>query len=653
MEQPPPQPDLARMRVDGDAEGLCEALRSGDDMTASMAVALLGDLADPSAADALIAYLESPGKARGWNFEVTVTALGRLREPRAVPALLRSLGTEREVEQEAAVLRALAAIGGPEAVRALVDRLTDEPASPAVLDALAELRPPEAVHPLLVALWVLLPGDAVRAVQVLGELRDPRAGPALLFLAHAQDSPVDLRRAAVEALCALPRINQLSRPGRHHEHLLLRALCDPDRETAHAAAQLLSRTHEGRHQLWGVLRIAVYDPRSPHAPPSAVLAVCGQVVKRPKLGDSRSGEDNAALVKLLRAAPTTTVRRASAAALGALGGEQTVDALLAALGDERIVEAVASEVSRLRAPPVGELLTLLADGGEGPQRWGAAVALGLLGSEEATPLLLAALDEEEPPKLRTAAADALGALRHRPAAERLAALAADEAEPGTLRAHAVRALGLIGAPESLPVLLACACSAKEPVRLRAVDALGEFPSPEAAEALGVVVARDANREAARAALHALGRIGAPAAPVLVSLSGQLRTDVAGELIAALAGCEGPEVDAALGQLARTPHPDEIHAAVADALGGRHSPESAASLGVLLADEHRYFCTRAALRALARLGTEEAAEHVLAYGLSAGYYFEEEVREALSALAEGSSKEPRHAGRGDSAGQGAS
>ncbi|MYY85371.1 HEAT repeat domain-containing protein, partial [Streptomyces sp. SID335] len=109
-------------------------------------------------------------------------------------------------------------------------------------------------------------------------------------------------------------------------------------------------------------------------------------------------------------------------------------------------------------------------------------------------------DDTTPVAVRASAADALGALRHAAAAPLLAALATQEEQPGTLRAHAVRALGSIGVPDMLPVVLACARSPHEAVRGRAVVALGAFPVPEAARALGEFVTPGAEPDLARAAV---------------------------------------------------------------------------------------------------------------------------------------------------------
>lgn len=149
-------------------------------------------------------------------------------------------------------------------------------------------------------------------------------------------------------------------------------------------------------------------------------------------------------------------------------------------------------------------------------RWG--------GIEHTVPALLTGLaDDTAPTAVRTSAADALGALWHPEAAAPLAPLAEDEEQPGTVRARTVRALGLIGTPDTLAVVLACARSPHEAVRARAVTALRAFPVAEAAQVLGEFVTHSVaphgtEPDIARAAAHTLGRIGAPALPVLGALA---------------------------------------------------------------------------------------------------------------------------------------
>ncbi|WP_197356066.1 HEAT repeat domain-containing protein, partial [Streptomyces clavuligerus] len=317
--------------------------------------------------------------------------------------------------------------------------------------------------------------------------------------------------------------------------------------------------------------------------------------------------------RLLRDAPAPLVRRHAAAALAAVGGARAVDALTAALGDERITEAVAEIVARLPDPPVDRLLALLTGDGAAARR-GAAVALGRLGCAEAAPALLAAVDGVDPAGVR-AAVDALGALRYRPAVPYLAVLAADTGEPGTVRARAVRALGLIGAAGALPVVLAAARDPRGVVRARAAQALGAFAVPEAAEALGALAAGDADPDVARAAARALGRIGAPALPVLGGLAARPRPDggpLMDDVVDALAECPGGAADAVLNRLVTDLPPGPARVRATGALSGRRVPEAVPALAALLLDDREYAGHADALRGLAAIGGEPATGHVLAY-----------------------------------------
>ncbi|MCZ0991634.1 HEAT repeat domain-containing protein [Streptomyces diastatochromogenes] len=97
-----------------------------------------------------------------------------------------------------------------------------------------------------------------------------------------------------------------------------------------------------------------------------------------------------------------------------------------------------------------------------------------------------------------------------------AALAEDEEQPSTVRARAVRALGLIGAPDTLPVVLACARSPHEAVRAQAVPAWAGFPWRRRRRHWEFVThstePHGTEPDVARAAVHALGRIGARPCP---------------------------------------------------------------------------------------------------------------------------------------------
>ncbi|EPH39743.1 HEAT repeat domain-containing protein [Streptomyces aurantiacus] len=664
MEQASSVADLVRMRMDGDVAGLCRATRSEVlDVRLSATEMLGGSTGSPEAVETLFACLR-----RGPRWQAA-KALGDLREHGAVPELLRMLAESRHSREQLdePVVDALVAIGGPEVVRGLVD-LCDQLATGRgywtvrVLDALAALRAPEAVTPLLAALWKYLPERAERVVRTLGAIGDPRAASALLVLAHSPAPGTHLRRAAVTALHALPDADW---PPTHQwppvEQLLRPPQLDPDPETARLATALLARTGDGRDHLWDVLRRASRTPHDPEAPPHAVAAVCAHIAAEPDLFDvdvPERDEHRALLRHHLRESKAPTVRRAAAGALASYAGAEASEALLAALDDAPLSDTVADLVARLPEPPLRKLLDLFTGTDLSvAQRCGAARALGAIGHPVAASELLSALaDDTAPTAVRTAVVDALGALRLLEAAAPLATLADDEEEPGTLRARAVRALGLIGDPDTLPVVLACARSPHEAVRGRAVAALGGFPVPEAAQALGEFVTLSAEPhgtepDIARAALHALGRIGAPALPVLVALADiadDLSEDLADRLVTALAVRPEAEATAVLGRLATSPptrkamstRPGEgrlatsrpAREAASAALSERATPECVAPLAAVLATDMWLGIREAAVRALLKIGTDEAHEHVLAFCRAATHFYGWHI-EALDVIAE--------------------
>ncbi|WP_157855894.1 HEAT repeat domain-containing protein [Streptomyces aureocirculatus] len=661
--------EVMRMRMAGDVAGLCRATRSENHDAAVYATAMLGSaVRTPEVVRTLRLCLtreDEPLPGLRWH---ALVSLGRLRVESAVPLILRTLAESDHDRQQLdePACEALLAIGGPEVVRGLVDlceRLRSGRGywTVRVLDALAALRAPEAVTPLLALLWAYLPELAVRVVRTLGAIGDPRAASALLVLAHSPASDTHLRRAAVQALHALPAA-EWPPPHRHPavEQLLHIPQRDPDPDTARLATALLARTEDGRAHLWDVLRGAS-EQDGPECPPHAVAAVCARIAAEPGLfAVPDPGEHHALLTHHLRAAAAPPVRRAAAGALAAYAGAGAAGELVAALGDAHIGDTVADLVAALPEPVLSELvLPALADlftrpGESVARRRGAARVLGLAGRTDAAPVLLSALaDDTTPVGVRASAADALGALRHDAAAPPLAALATDEEQPGTLRAHAVRALGSIGAPDTLPVVLACAWSPHEAVRGRAVVALGAFPVPEAARALGEFVTPGAEPDLARAAVQALREIGGPALPVLVQLAAGadgLPEDVGHRLVGALAAHPGAETTGALLGLATAPPPGlrdgkayvtsgarrlsrstPVREVASLALTERGSARDLTPLTALLGPDSWFGAHEPAVQALLRIGTEEAYEHVLSFCYGTKHFYTWHVG-ALDAVA---------------------
>ncbi|KUL63328.1 HEAT repeat domain-containing protein [Streptomyces sp. NRRL S-1521] len=656
--------DVMRMRMEGDVAGLCRATWSENHDAAVCATAMLGSaVRTPEVVRTLHLCLTREDEPLPGLHGNALASLGRLRVERAVPLLLSTLvesdHNRRQLDEVAC--EALLAIGGPEVVRGLVDLCERLPAGRGywtvrVLDALAALRAPEAVTPLLAALWGYLPDLAVRVVRTLGAIGDPRAASALLVLAHSPASDTHVRRAAVQALHALP-VAAWPPPHRHPaaERLLHTPQRDPDPETARLATALLARTEDGRAHLWDVLRGAA-APSGPDCPSHAVAAICTHIAAEPGLfAVPDPDEHHALLAHHLREAAAPAVRRAAARALAASAGAGAAGPLVAALGDARIGDTVADLVAALPEPVLSELVELFTrPGGSVARRRGVARVLGLAGRTDAAPVLLSALaDDTTPVGERASAADALGTLRYAAAAPLLAALASSEEQPGTVRAHSVQALGSIGVPDTLPVVLACARSPHEAVRARAVVALGAFPVPEAVRALGEFVTPCAEPDLARAAVRSLRGIGGPALPVLVRLAAGadgLPEDVGHRLVEALAAHPGAKATGALLGLATAPPPDQRDGTMYATSGERRLSRSTPArevaslvlvergsardltpLTALLGPDTWFGAHEPAVQALLRIGTEEAYEHVLAFCFGTKHFYTWHVG-ALDAVA---------------------
>ncbi|MYZ11803.1 HEAT repeat domain-containing protein, partial [Streptomyces sp. SID337] len=318
--------DVMRMRMEGDVAGLCRATGSENRDAAVYATAMLGSAErTPEVVSTLRLCLTREGESIPGLQWHALASLGRLRVERAVPLLLNAMAESdhNRLQLDKVACEALLTIGGPEVVRGLVDLCERLPSGRGywtvrVLDALAALRAPEAVTPLLATLWGYLPDRAVRVVRTLGAIGDPRAASALLVLAHSPASDTHLRRAAVQALYALPgAVWPPPHPHPAAERLLHAPQRDPDPETARLATALLARTEDGRAHLWDVLRGAADSP-GPECPPHAVAAVCAHIAAEPGLfAVPDSDEHHALLAHHLREAAAPAVRRAAARALAA------------------------------------------------------------------------------------------------------------------------------------------------------------------------------------------------------------------------------------------------------------------------------------------------------------------------------------------------
>jgi HEAT repeat protein len=195
-------------------------------------------------ADALIDYLDDQGYIEQamrhlcdrwrWRRAEAAELLGNLRSPKSVPVLVDALGDPCEDVRTVAA-RSLASIRDPAAIPALADAL-NEP-SRWTLSMVAEnlmVMGAEAVPPLIA---LVDRGDAhnacIAAVQILGEIRDPRAVAPIVEVLHGAEN-LNMRAQAAAALGKLG--------GAAAEAALEDALEDPQWQVRAQAAKALGRT---------------------------------------------------------------------------------------------------------------------------------------------------------------------------------------------------------------------------------------------------------------------------------------------------------------------------------------------------------------------------------------------------------------------------
>ncbi|HLL16219.1 MAG TPA: HEAT repeat domain-containing protein [Pyrinomonadaceae bacterium] len=191
-----------------------------------------------------------------------------------------------------------------------------------------------------------------------------------------------------------------------------------------------------------------------------------------RLGAMARADSSRAALPALRD-PAVVVRATAARAILSLPATEAAAALLPLLADKdefvRRETAYALGETRSRTA-VEALATALARDREAGVRGAAAVALGQIGDEAATPVLTEAIGRriarsgflnritfrrtEENEFVRRSAAVALGQMKSRAAVPALMAALANERAGDDVRREAARALGLIGDPAAIPTLRA-------------------------------------------------------------------------------------------------------------------------------------------------------------------------------------------------------
>ncbi|MGD2143790.1 MAG: HEAT repeat domain-containing protein, partial [Anaerolineae bacterium] len=416
-------PDVERLKERGNVDGLIRALSYEDDAEVRQdAAQALGDLGDQRAVRPLIDAL---GDDKESVRQAAVTALGHLGDPRAMKPLADVL-TEPTMTSRA--VAALGRIGDPRALVPLLEAgvLARKKRVPFMRDriggAVSDIldrhgaaglagEPPSRGA-------LSHPDSAIRheAVKLLGRLR----GPKVLELVSAalRDKDAEVRGLAALSLGELGKAEAVPP--------LVDALNDGSASVRCAAAEALGRLEasEAVEPLQGLLQDSSSTVR--------IAAVKALVA----IGD----EGAAASLRLLLDDAHGLLRRQAARALAALGWEpedaDTEVKYLAARADWDALVHVGE-------PAVEPLVHLLVDPGQ-PDRGGAALALGRIGSDAALTALVDALQGDRVGQ--SGATKALAATGGERVIQRLTGLVADTAAPLTGREAAAEVLGEIGGP---------------------------------------------------------------------------------------------------------------------------------------------------------------------------------------------------------------
>lgn len=532
---------LGRMEAREAVAPLVERLRDEDVDVCVDAATALGRIADPAAADALLAAVRERDPAiameEGWDpwWDVqrqAIAALAAIGDSRAVPALTAALDDPGSQDLSETVLPALARLGD-EGLAALLgylehsDSLMRRRALSALLESGAADRSPDAagaVRSLLVS------GDAdARAMLVaFAEQRGSLADVDLIALSQDGEAAIHLALAA-----------PLGRRADDRHRARLRAMVtDPDPQVRKKAVEVLGEVDGGalpwlRHALDDArptVAVAAAEALGRMASPEArdvLSGLAGDPDRAPELRAaalralaSHAPEDEALerlfalfadgirdgsrLVRMVAITSLPGLRhpRAEALLIAALRGE-----LLAAPDGTDMEIAAETPHGEPEAPFAGDAPAAdSVDDGDGPRSTLEAVALDnaavsaampaetgpMAAPEEAGDLYLDIVREHlavgerllrrrEPAPhqdVRLFAARAAGAAEPSPALRE--ALLDTLADPDAeLRAEALRALGLLGLPGTVPFVLPHLNSAAADEAMAAAETLGRLGDPAA------------------------------------------------------------------------------------------------------------------------------------------------------------------------------
>ena len=533
---------LGSFRDDRAARALVAALSREDVVeAASLALERIGPVAVPH----LIRALDEPA------LEVpAISALGRIGDPRATPALVFRLGSERE-EVRLAAVRALGQLGDARAAPAIAGRLTD-PSEEVVLDAIHALGtagdpgfapvvagrigdgPPAHRRAALAALHRLAPAAAIEVMERAVASGDPVLARASIDLALATTHPrivpllFGLLREgsrAEEAASALAEVSGgagvpvLARvagegarpaaagagPAGPGDASAARATGTAIVEATSRALAIGLRKHPASidDDLRERSLRALWRQRMPRTRAWLLRAIARDPSVKPGLLEGLGSDD-------------PSVRATAARAIEILGDRELAPHVTSALADERNVEAfrrLATAATVLGADvPIAALHRHLSSAETGPEAMAAAAAslpsYGVRQQEDLRRALRAALRSDHD-RVRAGAARALSIARDREAWRALVVTLDDPAPE--VRLAAATALAELGVPAAAPGAQARLRVEEDPRIALVLEDAARAPNGRRARPPELGVAP--GREAVRVRIVARGEEGRAGVPV--------------------------------------------------------------------------------------------------------------------------------------------
>jgi HEAT repeat protein len=446
-----------------------------------------------------------------WRVRKTaVEALVAARGADVIEGLIHTLGAHDNAGARNSAIEALIHIGA-EALDALVTALKtpDVDVRKFIVDILGDMKDPRAVPNLITLLDDPDENIRVAAAEALGKIKDRRAVDALLpCLTRSDQSWLDY--AAAEALGEIgderalgPLLTALGRS----------SLREPVLESLgkignlNTLAPLIAGLADTLRIVREVSVVAL----------ATIFRKSGQAEKEKIVLTVKKGISDRAVDFLEELLITSggELQKASVSVLGWAGSERSIRKLLSLLREEDLEEPVAQALRNLGSSRVRLLLDHLTDGNALVRRVVARV-LGEIGSSEAEAPLIGLLADENG-HVRSNAAEALGRLRSRNAVKPLLALLEDEYE--SVHESAIHALADIGDESVLDSLVKDFTARDAAMRRNIVLLLGKFATEKASDAL-VFALKDEEPEVRQAVVQALGNLPAAKAvrPLLLAIT---------------------------------------------------------------------------------------------------------------------------------------